>query len=71
MILLEVNFPRLPIAPLERDAPGTVDMKTVPARLTAQEMEIEARDTQIAQRHRLFQRIQSSKCPALKARCNF
>jgi hypothetical protein len=48
MILLEVNFPRLSIAPFERDAPGTVDMKTVPPRLTAQEMEIEARDIQIA-----------------------
>lgn len=71
MVLLQVNLPRVSIAPFERDAPRSIDMKAVAPRLAPQRMEIEAGEVEIAQRGSLFERIQSSKRPALEVRRHF
>ena len=68
MVLLQVNLPRFFIAPLERDAPGTVDVEAVALRLAPEGMEVEAGNVQIPQRRGLLQRIQSPKHPLLKVR---
>ena len=68
MILLQVNLPRFSIAPLERDAPGTVDVQAVALRLAPEGMEVEAGDVEIAQRRSLLQRIESPNGPFLEVR---
>ena len=68
MVLLQVNLPRVSVAPLERDAPRTIDVKGVALRLAPERMEVEAGNVEIAQRRSLFQRIQSQKRPVLQVR---
>src|SRR5208283_3008015 len=42
MILFQVNMPRVAVAPLERDAPRTIDVNGVALRLAPERMEVEA-----------------------------
>ena len=65
MVLLQVNLPRFFIAPLERDAPGTVDVEAVALRLAPEGMEVETGNVEIAQRRSLLQRIESPNGPFL------
>jgi len=58
MVLLQVDFPRVTIAPFERDTPGAVYVNTVALRLASKRVEIEARYLEISQRCRLFECIQ-------------
>ena len=66
MVLLQVNMPRISLAPFERDAPGTIDVNGVALRLAAERMEVEAGNVEIARRRSPFQRIQSPKRPVLE-----
>src|SRR5579871_3928414 len=68
MVLLEVNLPRVAVAPLKRNAPRTVDVKGVALRLALERMEVEAGNVEIPQRRSLLQRIQSPKRPLLEVR---
>jgi hypothetical protein len=68
MVLLQVKMPRVAVAPFERDTPGTIHMKALALWLSLERMEIEAGDVEIAQRRRLFQRIQPPKRPVLEVR---
>jgi hypothetical protein len=47
MVLFQVNAPRAPLTPLERDAPRAVYMKAVALRLTFERVKIEARNVEI------------------------
>ena len=71
MVLLQVNVPRVALAPFEGDAPRAVHMKAVTLRFTPERMEIEARDVEIAQRRGLLERIQSPERPVLEVRRHF
>jgi hypothetical protein len=64
MVLLQINVQRVSIAPFECDAPRTVDVKAVALRLTPERMEIEAGDIEVAQRRRVFERVQPPEHPA-------
>jgi hypothetical protein len=68
MVLLQVNLPRVAVAPLERNAPGTVDMNRVALRLAPERMEVEAGNVEIPQRRSLLQSIQPPKRPLLQVR---
>jgi hypothetical protein len=68
MVLLQVNLPRVAIAPLKRNAPRTVDVNRVALRFAPERMEVEAGNVEIPQRRSLLQRIQSPKRPLLEVR---
>ncbi len=57
MVLLEVNLPRVAVAPLEGDAPRTIDVNGIALRLAPERMEVEAGNVEIARRRSPFQRI--------------
>ena len=54
MVLLQVNLPRVAIAPLESNAPRTVDVKRIALRLTPERMEVEAGNVEITQQRGLL-----------------
>jgi hypothetical protein len=68
VILLQVNVPRLAVAPFKRDAPRAVHMKAVALRFAPERMKIEAGDVEVAQCRGLFQRIQSPEHPFSEVR---
>ena len=68
MVLLQIDMPRVSVAPFERDAPRTVDMKAVALRRAPEWMKIEAGNVEITQGRSPFQRIQPPKRSALEVR---
>ncbi len=68
MVLLQVNMPGVSVAPLKSYAPGAVHVEAVTRRLAPEGMEVEAGDVKVAQRRRVFERIQSPQRPASEFR---
>jgi len=70
MILLEVHASYVPILPLERHAPRTVHVETVPDGLPLEPMEVEAGDVQVGQQHGFIERLEPHERSALEVRAN-
>ena len=73
MVLLQVNLPRLFVAPLKSYAPGAVDVNAVSLRLASERMEVEARDVRSQSAAAVQASIQSPQRPAWRPppRCRF
>lgn len=66
MILFQVDPQRIASFPLERDAPRTVDVNTVPFGRPLKAMEVEPRHVQVSQDLRLIQGVQAPQTAFLQ-----
>lgn len=65
MVLLQIRPVDVAKLPLERNAPRSINMQTVPFRFAAERMEVETWEIQILETLRLIRRIEPSEASTL------
>ncbi len=70
MILFEVNVPGIRVAPFKGYAPWAVNVEAVTLRFALEWMAVEAGNVEVAERRRMFERVQSPKRTASEFRCH-
>ena len=70
MVLFEIDPQSLTVLPCEGNAPGAIDMDTVPYRGSVKAMKVEARHINLIQCFGLIQNLQPTQTTPLQGRLN-